>query len=156
MAIIFVSGDIIEDINVNTIAHGCNCLGVMGAGIAKPIKQMHPKMFFEYREMCENGTFTPGSVFYYEGSPKSIFNLGTQSGVNGAKIEYIELAFVNLAKYISKNPVKEIGIPRIGAGLGGLDWDKIKQIISNIVETLDTKFIVFETFIQGQKKYVIT
>jgi O-acetyl-ADP-ribose deacetylase (regulator of RNase III) len=63
------------------LAHGCNCQGSMGAGVAKQMKANYPKMFEEYRSMCKADPrqFNLGDSFLWieEGKP-SVFNLATQ------------------------------------------------------------------------------
>ena len=52
MTIEFISGDLLNPIKEDAIAHGCNCLGTMGAGIAKEIKNRWPEeMMKSYRSL---------------------------------------------------------------------------------------------------------
>ncbi len=58
-------GDIFNIGGVNNYAHGCNCAGAMGKGIALQFKNKYPKMYSEYRARCKDGLFNPGDVFDY-------------------------------------------------------------------------------------------
>lgn len=60
-------------------AHGCNCAGAMGKGIALDFKVRFPKMYEEYKVRCKNGTFSLGDVFVYSSPPFTVFNLGHES-----------------------------------------------------------------------------
>lgn len=39
--------------------------------------------------------------------------------------------------------VTRVGLPRIGARLGGLDWEDVKSVIKRICEPSDIEVIVF-------------
>ena len=41
MSLIFLSGNLFES-NAQTIGHGCNTKGIMGAGIAREFKRRYP------------------------------------------------------------------------------------------------------------------
>lgn len=41
------------------ICHQVNCLGVMGAGIAKQMKQKYPENFERYKELCDEFSYRP-------------------------------------------------------------------------------------------------
>ena len=45
MAVRFYKGDLIEDAKVDIVCHQTNCQGVMGAGIAKQIRDTWPRVF---------------------------------------------------------------------------------------------------------------
>jgi O-acetyl-ADP-ribose deacetylase (regulator of RNase III) len=43
-----------------------------------------------------------------------------------------------------KMSVRSVGLPRIGAGLGGLPWDKVRLILERIGEETVLELSVFE------------
>ena len=49
MKIIYKSGDVVEA-QETYIAHGCNCQGKMGKGVAMGIKDKFPKAYRDYRD----------------------------------------------------------------------------------------------------------
>lgn len=66
MSIEFVRGDLLAS-SLPAVAHGCNCAGAMGKGIALDFKRRFPKMFTEYKALCKKvffflETFLPGKV----------------------------------------------------------------------------------------------
>jgi hypothetical protein len=63
MTIIFVSGDLFADPSLDGLAHGCNCVGAMGAGIAMEFRRRYPEMYLQYKKHCDSGDFVPGTVF---------------------------------------------------------------------------------------------
>ena len=115
------------------IAHGVNCQGVMGAGIAKTIKERFPQAFNDYRRACQVGKKL-GDIEISELKPIKIAHLFTQQnyGTDGAKYvsyEAIRSCFKKLNYYCSRYDVKTVAMPKIGAGLGGGHWPTIERIL---------------------------
>lgn len=118
------------------IGHGVNCSGVMGAGIALPIKNKYPVNFKAYKEACDMEELAPGHCLVGpdEGVEPRIVNLATQLYPGpDARYSAIFESCRTAAEYIvnyekhDRNPV--LAIPMIGCGIGGLDWDKVECIL---------------------------
>jgi O-acetyl-ADP-ribose deacetylase (regulator of RNase III) len=128
----YIQGDIFKNAyNVQAFGHGCNCQGVMGAGIAKEFHKRYPQMYEEYRRRCkvEPRQFNLGDVFFWkEDNQPAVFNLATQEHYIRAKADYtaIKKSLSEMKAQAVEHGISTIAIPRIGAGLGGLSWDKIK------------------------------
>lgn len=126
-------GDIFSLENVSSYAHGCNCAGAMGKGIALQFKNKFPEMYKEYKILCNAGKFVPGDVFDYNYGVGHVYNLATQSTWRTkAKIEYIQKSMFRMLELASKEHVSKIAMPTIGAGLGGLIWTDVKEIICDM------------------------
>lgn len=122
------------------IGHGVNCKGVMGAGIAKTVREKFPKVYEEYRHVCGSGGMEPGAVFPYPENGKMIVNMATQY-MPGPDATYQNVfnCFHNFSRGASmpdriSRYGNVIAIPQIGAGIGGLDWNLIKKIIEVVEE----------------------
>lgn len=141
-------GDIFNIVGVNNYAHGCNCAGAMGKGIALQFKNKYPKMYSEYRAMCKGGLFNPGDVFDYNYGNGHIYNLGTQvSWKTKARLEYIEDSVVRMLELAASDNVTKIALPAIGAGLGGLNWNDVKEILNIVsVNNPDIELYVVEAY----------
>ena len=144
-------GDIFRIDGVSSYAHGCNCAGAMGKGIAVQFKSKYPDMYLEYKQLCKENKFCPGDVFDYDYGNGHIYNLGTQATWRTrAKIEYIEKALIQMLELASGDNVTAIALPAIGAGLGGLKWDDVsrketvKSCCVNILD--DVKRILAQPF----------
>ena len=117
------------------LAHGCNCRGVMGAGIARSFRDRWPVMYAEYRERCQDGRFILGEVFAYETGdwPTNglvIFNLATQLDPGPhANLYAIEQSVTTMLALARERVVEEVALPRIGAGIGGLDWAEVQRTL---------------------------
>lgn len=155
MPIQFVAGDLFHDrFGAQALAHGCNCQGSMGAGIAVGFKQRYPKMFEEYRRRCKAKPreFNPGDVFLWreEGS-LPVFNLATQENYWRSKATYpvIEQVLSTMRTLADEAGIASIAIPRIGAGHGGLSWKKCKAIVEQAFADWSGTLIVYEDFVPG-------
>lgn len=143
MPIEYRTGDLFTT-DAQAMAHGCNCKGVMGAGIARKFQQQYPHMYLIYREMCLKEAFVPGTYFAYSAPDgKTILNLATQTYPGAyAKCEWIELAFTKVLHDLPH--LKTIALPQIGAGLGGLEWEDVKKTLEKLAANTDTVFIVYK------------
>lgn len=126
-------GNIFEIDGVCNYAHGCNCAGAMGKGIAVQFKEKFPEMYRTYKCLCQEGQFTLGDVFEYNYGKGYVFNLGTQkSWKTKAELSAIEQSLTSMLLFASENKVSEIALPKIGAGLGGLKWEDVKKVIEQV------------------------
>lgn len=147
MSITFVEGDLFTYPNIDALAHGCNCAGAMGKGIALEFKKRFPRMYETYRNRCLSGQFNLGDVFVWTEDSIVIFDLGTQrSWRSKATIPAITESVQKMLLIGQKMGIRRIGIPRIGAGLGGLEWDDVKQILTQIANKFDIELVVFQTY----------
>lgn len=153
MPIQYVSGDLfVNRFNVQAFAHGCNCRGSMGAGIAVGFKARYPEMFQQYHQMCKADPreFNPGDVFLWisDTDLPHVFNLGTQERPGGrATYKAIEATFTTVHTEADQAEITSIAMPRIGAGYGQLDWEKIKVIIERVFADWPGDLIVYEEYV---------
>ena len=155
MPICFVSGDLFaNEHHVQTFAHGCNCQGSMGAGIAKTFRARYPAMYEEYRRRCkaEPRQFNLGDCWLWEAENQPwVFNLGTQEGYwrSRASYEAIEASLREKMRQADARGVTSIAIPRIGVGYGGLSWRKVRVIIEAAFSDWPGTLVVYEEFVPG-------
>jgi O-acetyl-ADP-ribose deacetylase (regulator of RNase III) len=153
MPIEYVIGDLYANrFGAQALAHGCNCQGSMGAGIATGFRERYPEMFVEYRRRCKAKprAFNLGDVFLWkaEGQPW-VFNLATQEGTFRARASYqtIEAALKAMRKQADREGVSSIAVPRIGAGYGGLSWKKVRAIVEEAFTDWPGTLFVYEEFV---------
>ena len=146
-------GNIFNIKGVTSYAHGCNCVGAMGKGIAVQFRHKFPDMFIIYHEMCQKKKFCPGDVYAYEYEPgKFVFNLATQEHYNPrfgrlARIEWISTSVEKMIKIAEENGVTDIALPKIGAGLGGLIWGDVKRVIEEVASDSKVTLHVVEEYL---------
>ena len=152
MPIQYVSGDLFANrFGAQALAHGCNCQGSMGAGIATGFRDRYPEMYEEFRRRCkaEPRQFNLGDAFLWkeEGKPW-VFNLGTQEGVWRARASYqaIKAALTGMRQQANREGVRSIAIPRVGTGYGGLSWKKVQAVIEEVFADWPGTLYVYEEY----------
>ncbi|MEG0191994.1 MAG: macro domain-containing protein [Stenotrophomonas sp.] len=150
MPVSFETGDIFATPGLSSYAHGCNCAGAMGKGIAVAFRQHWPAMYEAYRRLCMAGEFAPGDVFVWEEGAVTVFNLGTQLSWR-TKAEYgaVERALSEMLREAEVRGVPEIALPSIGAGLGGLEWPRVRVLLEAFGAATPIRLRVCETFVEG-------
>lgn len=148
MPVQYISGDLFLS-DAQTFAHGCNCQGRMGAGIAKEFKRRYPAMFKEYKRRCHEGSFSPGTVYLEKSTTPWILNLATQATTGGAGLAYVRKSFEWIASRHHAEGIKSIAMPRIAAGPGGLEWADVKGLLGDILHPLEIHIFVYEEFVTG-------
>ena len=152
MPIHFISGDLFSNRhNAQALAHGCNCQGSMGAGVAKGFRERYPEMYEEYRRRCkaEPRAFNLGDAFLWrEAGRPAVFNLGTQERFWHARASYeaIETALGAMKARADAEGITTIALPRIGVGYGGLSWKKVKGVVEAVFREWPGTLYVYETY----------
>ncbi len=156
MPIRFVSGDLLDNEHgARAIAHGCNCQGSMGAGVARGIMARYPAMYEEYRGRCkaEPRRFNLGDCWLWkeDGQPW-VFNLGTQEGYwrSRASYEAIDASLRKMREQADAEGITSIAMPRIGVGYGGLSWKKVRAIVEAVFGDWAGTLVVYEEYVPGR------
>lgn len=116
------------------IVHGVNLLGQMTGGIAKIIADRYPEVEAEYIEACKDGTLTAGGFFVVAAADGVLIGNAASQIIPGRNADYalLVLSLQEAFAYCERNNISGFAVPRIGAGIGGLDW----PIVHNILHTL--------------------
>ena len=130
-----VKGNIF-DTDCEIIAHGVNCIGKFGSGIAGQIAKKYPSVREAYLDKFNRPGWELGDMQVVKVEDKIIINLATQQecAYDGKRyISYrgLTLALLNLSYYGEVHHMN-IALPRIGSGLGGGDKEIIQAIIEGI------------------------
>lgn len=148
----FVRGDLFHYEGLRALAHGCNCAGAMGKGIAVEFRSRFPNMYAAYKKRCTEGQFRLGDVFEWTEAGITVFNLGTQeTWKTKADIQAIERATREMIRSAEAAGVEKIGLPRIGAGLGGLPWETVRTVLMKIGGETSVELVVFEEYVKGAR-----
>lgn len=156
MPIEFVAGDLFANTHAaQAFAHGCNCQGSMGAGIAVGFRERYPEMYEQYRAKCKAKPreFNLGDVWLWKGDGQPwVFNLGTQEKVWRARATYeaVEQSLSKMRELADAEGVTSIAIPRIGVGYGGLSWKKVRVIVERVFSNWPSRLIVYEEFVPAE------
>ena len=131
---------------VNTV----NCVGVMGAGIAKEFKLRFPEMFKDYVKKCNTNEIRIGKLDIYKiNDRKIIINFPTKDHWKyPSKLEYIEKGLIDFVKNYKSWNIISIAFPQLGCGKGGLKWNDVKYLMKEYLIDLD---INIEVYVSGLK-----
>lgn len=152
MPITYVSGDLFaNEHGARAFGHGCNCQGSMGAGIAVGFRERYPAMYEEYRRRCKAvpRALNPGDVFLWKAEDAPwVFNLATQEDYWRSRATYstVERALAGMRALAEAEGVPSIAIPRIGAGYGGLSWQKVRVIVERVFADWPGALYVYEEY----------
>lgn len=132
--------NVIKDVTLvqkGVIAHGCNCLGVMGAGVALAIRHTWPKAYSQYvnlvRQYADSSELLGMVQIVQVGDHEGFDNLYvanclTQEACGNDGKVYADIGAITeaLGNVIAFAETKNLPLylPKIGCGLGGLKWDK--------------------------------
>ena len=153
MAVRYVAGDLFANVyKAQALAHGCNCKGSMGAGIAVGFRERYPAMYGEYRRRCKATPreFNVGDAFLWkEEGPPWVFNLGTQEDYwrSRATYEGVETTLRAMRTLAEGEGISSIAIPRIGTGYGGLSWKKLRPLVDAVFAPWPGTLYVYEEYI---------
>lgn len=111
----------------------------MGAGIAVEFKR---------RCLASPRELNPGNVFLWrEPGQPAVFNLATQEfyGRKGrARLDWVEQSLTGMRAAADEAGITSIAAPRLGAGLGGLPWDEVRQLILGLFEEWSGQLTIYE------------
>lgn len=144
------------------VAHGCNCQGVMGSGVALAIRQRWPSVFQRYQSFVaayrkehhpNMGGLLGAQQIINVTEPlmmqNSLFvaNLFTQEyyGRDGKVYADLEAIGRGLDATLAfcKGAQLPLYLPRIGCGLGGLSWDtQVGPLLAGLVDEYDVEVYV--------------
>lgn len=157
MTIRYVVGDLCDALQtgeVFSIGHQANCFNTMNSGVAKAIRARFPDAYAadcetEKGDINKFGDISVGTMYNDTHEQGLIYNLYGQYNygydakgyTNYLKLEQALIAMRDdLLSATHYHPEYfKVGFPKIGAGLGGGDWDTIAEIIDQV---FDDKFDV--------------
>ncbi len=146
-----IKGDLIalaQGGHFDIIIHGCNCFCTMGSGIARSIRETFPTAFSADLDTKKGdkkklGDFSQ-TIVICNNHPLTIINGYTQFKYHGPLplVDYdaVRRLFRKLQQTYSG---KRFGYPKIGAGLAGGDWSRIKKIINEELAGEDHTLVIF-------------
>lgn len=143
-----IYGDLVKNaFDYDVILHGCNCFCSMGAGIAASIRNVFPEAYEADKKTIKGsynklGSISVANTVNDEDKKLYIVNLYSQYN-GGADLDYdaLRLGLRKVARYFTG---KKIGLPKIGAGIAGGDWEIIQDIIIDELGNEDVTIVLFE------------
>ena len=142
--ILYVQGDLFQSpaqVLVNTV----NTVGVMGKGVALQFKRHFPEMYAKYRELCEKGDFSVGSLWLYKTPNKWVLNFPTKRPWRQpSRIEYVESGLKKFVETYSTMGIHSIAFPSLGCGNGQLDFrSQVQPLMEKYLQSLPIEVFVY-------------
>ncbi|MEG1187051.1 MAG: macro domain-containing protein [Bacteroidales bacterium] len=153
----YTTGNILES-SAEALVNTVNTVGVMGKGIALQFKERFPNNNKIYVKACKSNELVVGKLLICEegdmfAGKKLIINFPTKTNWKlPSEYSYIESGLQTLKAEIIKRGVKSIAIPPLGAGNGGLDWNRVRTMIEQYLSNLDCDIIIYEPSVTIQQR----
>lgn len=133
--------------DANYFVDPVNTVGTSGKGLALEVKKRYPKAERIYQAVCSSGEFTVGEILQVPtGDDKFILFFPTKKHwKDSSEYSYIERGLDSL-KYHCQNIPKNsiVAIPKLGCGLGGLEWNKVLLLIHDYLGKIEhVKFHIY-------------
>lgn len=149
MPIEYRQGDVLEALkhgDIGIVAHGVNCSGGFGSGIAGQIAKQYPRVRQMYMKKYEKDKWLLGDIQYVAADivdNKVVINCATQQTYgrnprnqpNGRYCDYeaIRRVMARLNVLLKGIDIK-LAMPYIGCGLAGGDWLEVETIINEEIK----------------------
>lgn len=110
------------------IAHGVNCQRVMGSGVAKALYEKWPRVKAAYLNIPKDEMRLGLSQIHLVAENIFVANCWTQEyygrdkKVYASKIHILQ-CIADVIAFCGEEGIENIYLPKIGCGLGGLDWE---------------------------------
>lgn len=142
--ITYIEGDIFES-GAKVLVNPVNTAGVMGKGLALEFKKRYPAMFEAYRRLCEDGQFQVGDLWLYKADDKWILNFPTKRHWREkSTLDIIETGLQKFAAIYAQEGIASIAFPKLGSGLGGLDWEtQVKPLMERYLGELPIEIWIY-------------
>lgn len=130
----------ITTVELGIVAHGVNCQHAMNSGVAKAIREKWPIVYEKYMEQPYGKTMlgTAHLIAIYENDSLFVANCYTQvfygRGGRFAGPQAIRQSLGQVCKMADFYDLP-VYIPKIGCGLGGLDWEsEVEPIVQSLAD----------------------
>jgi O-acetyl-ADP-ribose deacetylase (regulator of RNase III) len=139
-----VRGDILQAPVHDYIVIPCNLIGVMGGGLAKQYRNNHEEGYIRYQEFCRSGQIETSNLCLYE---NAVFLPTKTHWRHKSRLSFVVSNFERVMKALCEETESNwpiiIHLPKIGSGLGGLDWtNQVRPAILPIIRELEQDYSV--------------
>jgi O-acetyl-ADP-ribose deacetylase (regulator of RNase III) len=124
------TGDMLA-VQKGILVHGCNCMAVMGSGIAKSIRSKWPQVYMDYIRRDANEELQLGSVVFTNiaqdlivASALTQFDCGNDPERVYVDYDAITATFAQI-KILAKETHLAVHFPLIGCGLANGKWEEV-------------------------------
>lgn len=144
--IIYTTGNLLESTS-QCLVNPVNTVGVMGAGLALAFRHKYPTMFQTYKQLCHANALHVGQIMFYRlrAEDRIICLFPTKEDWrNKSQFEYIDTGLQAFVKYYKDWDITSAAFPKLGCGLGGLDWEShIQPLMERRLGDLPIRIEIF-------------
>lgn len=140
-----IKGNIFNS-QTQTIVNTVNCVGVMGKGIALVYKLRYPNLFEKYQELCKKRLIDIGKLWLYKEETDApwVLNFPTKKHWKyPSQYSYIEAGLQKFVDTYKEKGIKSIAFPLLGANNGGLDSDKVLNLMTTYLSQCDIPIEIY-------------
>jgi len=141
-----VHGDLLAS-PAHTLVNTVNCMGVMGAGLAKQFKAQYPLCYEpRYTHLCATHAFKPGTFqIVREYLPTHlILNASTKDHWRqDARIAWVESILVRIERDFTLLDMRSLAISKLGCGNGGLQWSDVGPLMVHYLKCIDAPISIY-------------
>lgn len=156
-----VTGDILLS-KADLLAHGISAHDPFDSGLALALRERWPALVKDYRHDTHSRGISTGELWAWVGVQENsgvrrIANLVTQDTIGQgptaksgkATVENVRAALQSLAKFVAQENISSVALPRLATGVGGLDWEDVKPLVTQYLGSLNIPVIVYTTYHKG-------
>ncbi len=155
----------IFDTRAAAIVIPVNTAGAAGKGLAKQAASRWPLWEHAYKQACEDGRLTIGTVVAHHipGHPVLVDFPTKRHWRERSTRGIIETGLTALSDWLLRHPeVHSIAIPALGCGLGGMTWEAVAPLLENFRRRSPAQVTIYpphvtvcETRIDGQPAWYL-
>ncbi len=139
----WIEGENIFDVEAEAYVITVNCIGVMGAGVAKAFKEREPELYQRYKQDCKDGKILIGQGQVYMKHARLYYvmfptkdNWRNPSSYGGV------VASLNWLVQDHLHPDAHIVFPPVGCGHGGLKFSVVSLLMHEAFQQMHNRITV--------------
>jgi O-acetyl-ADP-ribose deacetylase (regulator of RNase III) len=153
-----VAGDILLT-RAQAIVHGIAPNDHFDTGLALSLRQDWPALYKDFRHYLHTAHPQPGGLWIWSGAGgRRIINLFTQEPAPGEHAHPGKATYGNvnhclreLHKLVEAEKLSSVALPRLAAGVGGLDWNQVEPLIQSHLGLLTIPVYLYTIYQRGVK-----
>lgn len=151
MPTIITKGDILHSDGIHTFAHGVDVKGAMSAGLSLAFKKRWPAMSDDFQRVAADKAPQLGDLVVWSDGTDTVYSLVIQEALDKkAKMTAFERAMRSLIARAIADERLEIAMGRVGAGPAGLDWTRVKKMLSELTDGSPVSLLIFDQFVRAK------
>jgi O-acetyl-ADP-ribose deacetylase (regulator of RNase III) len=120
-------------------------------GVALAVSQKHPGIIEDFAQFRSETPPQPGSLWTWRnGAGPRVVSLFIRAAADDhhgkARVEWVDQALAQLRELALRENFKSLALPKLGTGVGDLDWREVKPLIQKHLGDLPAKVLLYTIF----------